>query len=39
VHGGTIARALAHTIIVLIFYWLAMIVVAGAIVAQVLFWS
>jgi hypothetical protein len=39
VYGGTIARALAHTIIVLTFYWLAMIVVAGAIVAPVLFWS
>jgi hypothetical protein len=37
VYGGTIARALAHTVVVLFFYWLATILVAVAIVMPVLF--
>lgn len=39
VYGGTSARALAHTILVLAFYWVATIVVAGAIIAPLLFWN
>jgi lysylphosphatidylglycerol synthetase-like protein (DUF2156 family) len=39
VYGGTIARALAHTAVVLAFYWLATIVVAAAIIVPVLFWA
>jgi hypothetical protein len=38
VYGGTIARALAHTAVVLAFYWLATIVVVGAIIGPMLFW-
>jgi hypothetical protein len=38
VYGGTIARALAHTVVVLTFHWLATIVVTAAIVVPVLFW-
>jgi Protein of unknown function (DUF3667) len=37
VYGGTIARAFAHTLVVLAFYWVATIVVAAAIIAPVLF--
>ena len=36
VYGGTIARALGHTLVVLAFYWVATIVVAAAIIAPVL---
>jgi Protein of unknown function (DUF3667) len=38
VYGGTIGRALAHTVVVLAFHWLATIVVAAAIIVFVLFW-
>jgi dolichol kinase len=37
VYGGTIARAVAHTMVVLLFYWLATAAVAAAIVVPVLF--
>ena len=36
VYGGTVAQALAQTLVVLAFYWLATIVVAAAIVVPVL---
>jgi hypothetical protein len=36
-YGGTIARALAHSVVVLALYWLATIVIATAIVMPVLF--
>jgi hypothetical protein len=39
VYDGTIARALAHTVVVLAFYWLATIVVAAATIVPVLFWA
>jgi hypothetical protein len=39
VYGGPIARALAHTVVVLVFYWLATIVVALVIIVPVLFWD
>ena len=39
VYGGTIPRAVAHTTIVLFFYWLATMVVAAAIVVPVVFWK
>ena len=39
VYGGSTARAAAHTIVVLAFYWLATILVAAAIIAPVLFWN
>ena len=38
VYGGTLARALPHTVVVLALYWLETIVVAAAIVVPVLFW-
>lgn len=38
VYGGTAGRALAHTVVVLAFYWLATVLVAIAIVVPVLFW-
>ena len=38
VYGGTSLRALIHTAVVLSAYWLATIVVTGAIIAPVLFW-
>jgi hypothetical protein len=38
VYGGTLARSLAHTALVLTAYWLASIIVTGAIIAPVLFW-
>ena len=38
VYGGTTARALAHTAVVLILYWLATIFAAVAIVVPVLMW-
>lgn len=38
-YGGSTARAAAHTIVVLAFYWLATILVAAAIIAPVLFWN
>jgi hypothetical protein len=37
VYGGTIGRALAHTVVVLTFHWLATIVVTAAIVVPVVF--
>ena len=39
VYGGTIARALAHTVVVLALYWLATIVVTVAIIVPVLCWD
>lgn len=38
VYGGTIARAARDTVGVLVFYWVATIVVAAAIIVPVLFW-
>lgn len=38
VYGGTSIRALIHTAVILSAYWLATIVVTGAIIAPVLFW-
>lgn len=37
VYGGTIRRALVHTLIVLFFYWIATVAVAAAIVVPVVF--
>jgi hypothetical protein len=36
---GTIARALAHTVVVLAFHFLATIVAAAAIIVPLLFWD
>jgi hypothetical protein len=38
VYGGTIGRAVGHALMVLLFYWIATIATAMAIVTPVLFW-
>jgi hypothetical protein len=39
VYGGTLPRALAHTVVVLALYWVAATVVTVAIILPVLFWD
>jgi hypothetical protein len=38
VYGGTVIRALVHTLFVLFFYWLGAIVVTAVIIVPVVFW-
>jgi hypothetical protein len=39
VYGGTIVRAAAHTIVVLVFYWLATMIAAASIIAPLFLWK
>ncbi len=38
VYGGTVIRALVHTVFVLFFYWLGAIIATAVIIVPVVFW-
>ena len=38
VYGGTVMRALVHTVFVLFFYWLGAIIATAVIIVPVVFW-
>lgn len=38
VYGGTVIRALVHTLFVLFFYWLGAIIATAVIIVPVVFW-